>query len=243
MKKLTAVLLVFIYSQSLYSQTWFDIGLKGGYGADFLVNTNFYNDGNFNPKLSYGYMYGGKLGINFNTEHAITLDVSSSAFNQTFNYTLKNINNTTSDNTRSMGFDALNFLLMYKKTTNSSYLEIGPQYSIVTKTRFSDSNVPNANSDISSNLAKSYFSAVIGFGGHLVGTDNFGISLGLRVSYTFNDIISSTGQQINFPSITTYPSYKPSNPLSAMLILSFDFDLGYMAKSGGNHKRSKFLMF
>ena len=40
MKKLTLIFCSIICFQSVYSQGWLDVGLKGGYGLNFLVNKN-----------------------------------------------------------------------------------------------------------------------------------------------------------------------------------------------------------
>jgi len=243
MKKIIIGFVLFIFSQSLYSQGWLDIGLKGGYGMNFLINSNFYNDRYFSPKFSWGYMVGGKVGINFNETHAVTIDISTSSFDQSFSYSRLNADSSRSDYTRSMGFNALNFLVMYKKTSNASYFEIGPQYSIINKTRGSDNFTQTKNMDISENLVKAYYSAVMGFGGYLIGTENFSVSLGCRFSYTLNDIISEKGKQINFPALTKYDSYKSSNPLSVLMIVELNYDLGYLATSKCKKKKTRFLLF
>jgi hypothetical protein len=240
MKKITIAFSIFIFSQSLFSQSWLDVGARGAYGVGFLVNKNFYNDRNFAPKLSYGYMYGGKIGINFNEEHAVTIDVTSSAFDQSFTYSL---DSNKTNYVRSIGFNATNFLLMYRRTVNSSYFEIGPQFSMISKTRGSDNLTQTKNIDISENLVKSYVSATIGFGGYIMGTENFGVTLGCRISYSLNDIISVTGQQSDFPSIRKYEVYKSSNPLTAMMMLGFDYDVGYFTKTRCKKKKTRFMLF
>lgn len=240
MKKITIAFSIFILSHSLFSQNWLDIGLRGGYGVGFLVNKNFYNDRNFAPKLSFGYMYGGKIGININETHAVTIDVTSSAFDQAYTYSM---DSNKTNYTRDIGFNAINILLMYRKTTNSSYLEIGPQYSMINKTRGSDNFTQTKNVDISENLVTSYVSGVLGFGGYIMGTENFGLTLGCRIAYSFNDIISEKGQQTYFPSITKYDSYKPSNPLTAMMMIGFDYDVGYFTKTKCKKRKTRFMLF
>ena len=126
---------------------------------------------------------------------------------------------------------------------NSSYFEIGPQYSMITKTRGSDNFTQTKNADISENLVKSYVSAAIGFGGYIMGTENFGVTLGCRISYSLNDIISSTGQQNNFPSNKKYDTYKSSNPLTAMMMLGFDYDVGYFTKTRCKKRKTRFMLF
>lgn len=243
MKKITIAFSIFIFSQTLYSQTWFDIGLKGGYGPDFLANNNFYSDRYFSPKLSFGYMYGGKIGINFNEKHSVTIDVTSSSFDQSFNYSLINADSSRTQYKRNLGFNAINVLLMYRKTANVSYFEIGPQYSMLTQTRFSDNSALAKDADISSNLVTSYYAIAVGFGGFMAGTENFRVVLGFRFSYALNDIISGKGQQIDFPSITKYDVYKTSNPLTAMMVMELNLDLGYFTKSKCKRKGMHFLLF
>lgn len=240
MKKITIILSIIIWSHSVYAQTWIDIGLKGGYGVNYLVNKNFSNDRGFSQNLSFGHMYGGKVGVNFNENHALTVDVVSSAFDQSFTYS-KDTNRT--NYIRTIGFNALNFLVMYRKTLNASYFEIGPQYSMITKTRGSDNFTQTKNVDISENLVKSYYSAVMGFGGYLMGTENFRVTIGLRFSYALNDIISEKGKQTDFPSIAKYESYQPSNPLTAMVVIELDLDVGYFTKTKCKKKKTSFLLF
>ena len=84
MKKLIIISILFIFSNSLFSQSWLEVGLKGGYGLDFLINKNISNDKTHTAKFAFGYTYGGKLGWNFNEEHAVTLDVLYSGFSQNY---------------------------------------------------------------------------------------------------------------------------------------------------------------
>lgn len=239
--KNTPLTLAFLLFASLsYSQTWFDLGVKGGYGLDLLYNQNFFNGRDFTPLLSYGYMYGGKVGFNFNTEHSITMDVNTSYFNQQFAYSFLNADSSRSNYTRGIGFNSLNFLPMYRKMKSSSYVEVGPQYSTVLKSRGTDSYL--GGSDISPYIIKSYYSVVLGFGGFVMGTENFGITLGFRFSYTFNDLVTKNGQLINFPSTTPYATYNKNNPISALMVMEFNYDLGYLVNSKCG-KKTKFLMF
>ncbi len=244
MKKITTITsLLFIFSHSVYSQSWLEVGLKGGYGLDFLINKNISNDKTHTVKFSYGYTYGGKLGWNFNQSHAITLDVLYSGFSQNYQYYIVNRDSTKSIYNKSIVFNALDFLLMYRHTKNASYFEIGPQISTIKKASITDSNPNNTNGDISGNLAKTYYSAVIGAGGMLAGTENFRIILGFRVMYALTDIISPQGQSNNFPTGNAYSTYQKSNPLSAMMVMEFNYDLGFLASSNCKKKKTSFLFF
>ncbi len=245
MKKITFASILFIFSHSLYAQGWLDIGLKGGYGLDFLLNKNISNDKTHTMKLSYGYTYGGKLGWNFNDEHAVTLDVLYSGFSQTYDYYKVNPTPDSSKSfyNKSFKFNSLDFLFMYRHVKNASYFEIGPQFSTIKKAAITDNRPLSTNGDISDNLVKTYYSAVIGAGGMLAGTENFRVMIGFRLMYVLGDIISPQGQLTNFPSNYNYSTYQKSNPLSAMMVLELNYDLGYFASTKCRSNKKTFLLF
>ena len=246
MKKITIGLGLFMLSHILFAQGgWIEAGLKGGYGVNFLINKNYYSDHNFSPKLSFGYMFGGKIGINFNETHSVTIDVTSSVFEQKFNYSTLNADSVTRTiYSGSIGYNSLDFLLMYRKASDGGYIEIGPQYSMVAKVRLKDEANSAANTtDVASNMVKSYYSAVFGFGGYLVGTENFRVTIGFRAAYGLTDIISSVGKQNNFPVPNEYPAYKPTHPLTGMMVMEMNYDIGYFARSKCKKRKVRFLLF
>jgi hypothetical protein len=246
MKKITFLALLFIFSNIIYAQSWVDIGLKGGYGLDFLINKNISTDETHSSTFAFGYTYGGKLGWNFNEAHAVTLDVLYTGFGKNYEYYTLNPTDSTKKNfyTKNFKFNSLDFLLMYRHVKNASYFEIGPMVSSVKKASATD-NQPGSkfDGDISDNLVKTNYSAVIGAGGMLAGTENFRVILGFRVMYTFNDIVSADGQKYNFPSGNKYNSYSQSNPISAMMVMEFNYDLGFLAKSNCKKKKRSFMLF
>ena len=64
MRKLIALLTgIFIFT-STFSQTWFDLGLKGGAGTSILINQNIWNDRDYNHRISPAHCFGIKAGIN-----------------------------------------------------------------------------------------------------------------------------------------------------------------------------------
>jgi hypothetical protein len=246
MKKITLSSLLFIFSNTIYAQSWLEVGLKGGGGLDFLINKNISSDVTHTSKFAFGYTCGGKLGWNFNDQHAITLDVLYTGFGKNYEYYTPNPIDSTKKNfyTKSFNFNALDFLLMYRHVKNASYFEIGPMVSSVKKASATDDQSGSKfNGDISDQLVQKYYSAVIGAGGMLAGTENFRVILGFRVMYTFSDIVSADGQKYNFPSGNKYSTYNPSNPISAMMVMELNYDLGFMAKSNCKKKKRSFLLF
>lgn len=245
MKKITLILSIFICTQVVYAQGWIEAGIKGGGGVNFLINKNFYSDHNFSPKLSFGYMYGGKIGINFNESHSITIDVTSSVFEQKYNYSILNADSLTRTiYSGSLGFNTIDFLLMYRKASDGGYIEIGPQYSMVSKIimKSEDPAAQTSASDISANMEKAYYAAAFGFGGYLVGTENFRITIGFRATYGLSDLISSKGKENGFP-ISKYENNKSTNPLTGMMVLEMNYDVGYFARSKCKKRKLRFLLF
>lgn len=243
MNKRILVYFLIIFSHSLYSQSWLEIGLKGGYGLDFLVNKNISSDVTHTSKFSFGYTCGGKLGWNFNEEHAVTIDVLYSGFSKSYEYYMLNPDSTKTFSKKSFAFNSLDFLLMYRHIKNASYFEIGPQFSTVRKAVGSNDLTNSKNVDISDNLVKTYYSGVIGAGALLAGTENFRVTLGFRVMYAFDDLISLNGQQNNFPTGNKYDTYKKTNPLSAMMMMELNYDLGFLSSTNCKKKKVSFLFF
>ena len=242
MKKTLPLFFIIISPFTVFSQTWIDLGLKGGYGLNFLYNQNAFEDRSIFYNISYGHTFGGKVGINFNEVNAVTVDVMSSGFNQSFNYKYLNTDSSFSTFTRKLNLNTLDFLLLYRRTTDASYFEIGPQYSLISKAGLTDNFNGNSQKDISSNLLNSYYAAVMGFGSYIAGGDNFGITMGFRFSYALIDILSESGANAGFPYYQTYETYKSTNPFTALFVMEFNYDLGHFARANCK-KRPKFLMF
>lgn len=244
MKKCIVVFVFLVFTKTLYPQSgWIDAGLKGGYGVNFLVNGNLFSDRYFSPELSFGYMYGGKIGVNFNESHAITIDVTSSMFQQKYNYSVLNPDSSRTTYGRSLGFNSLDFLLLYRHSSYGGYIEIGPQYSMLSKTRWTDGAAVPQYPNVNGFLVNSYYAAVFGFGGYLVGTENFRVTIGFRASYALSDVISPLGKQNNFPSVTPYPNYKASNPLTGLMVMELNYDVGYFARTKCKKRKLNFLLF
>jgi hypothetical protein len=240
MKRTLLLLLILFSTFTVYSQTWVDLGLKGGYGLNFLFNQNAFDDRDISYNFSFGHSFGGKIGLNFNEANAITLDIMSSGFNQTFNYNYLNADSSFSRYQRKLSLNTLDFMLLYRRTTEASYFEIGPQYSLLSKAKLNDNFNGSGPQDVSRNFKDSYYSAVMGFGSYIAGGDNFGITMGFRFSYTLNDIMGGAGTEFLYNK--SYSTEKSTSPFTALFIMEFNYDMGHFAKANCK-KRSKFLMF
>lgn len=237
----TTIVFFSLFTFASRAQKWFDLGVKGGYGPTMLINQNVFNDKKLTHKFSFGYTYGGKAGFNFNEEHEIVLDVMSTHFDQNFELTAMKADSTVGHFGRNMNYNSLDFMLQYRKnTSDGGYFEAGTQYSLVRNPSGSSEypvKVPEQPP-----LNTSFFAITAGFGGFFVGSDFFGITMGLRLSYSLQDIMNEDGKKSHYPAYSPYSSYSASNPLSALLVMEINYDFGYFA-SASCGKKTKFLMF
>jgi hypothetical protein len=226
-------------------QTWFDLGIKAEWGGNLMLNKNIMNDSKFSNKIQPGFGLGGKVGINFSNNHEFTMEVLWSRFNQKFAFSkvTDTVTGGGSQFEKSFFYTAIDLIPMYRLNTEGRYFEVGPQFSIMQKSGGS-STWPGSTdpSDISNYFNKFQAGAVLGFGSYMLGTDNFGITLGARFRYMFTDLISDAGQVRGYPSETSYSTYAPSRAFSAMLVMEMNYDLGYLA-SAKCAKRTKLILF
>ncbi len=239
-----SVLITFPCVSQSDSKFYFDIGVKGGYGLNLLINQNILNDKNVDSEFSFGPSFGGRIGGNFNEKRSVNLEVLYSGFNQ--QYSVK------SDSlhwNKTISFSTLDLALLYRNFVNGSYMEIGPEVSLVQSAV--ESNSVSGSANAGKLLTPNYFSGIFGFGANFLGNDNISIMAGVRASYSFTDIISDLGgksQDRSFPLNEPFyknatASYASTNPLTVRLMLEISFDLGYFTRSKCNKKRLKFLSF
>ncbi|MFZ5552168.1 MAG: hypothetical protein ACOZCO_03560 [Bacteroidota bacterium] len=243
MRKLFLPAFILLFTLPSFSQRWVDIGFKGSWGPNWLFNKNILDDQEFNNQLSYGYNFGGKIGLNFNDFHEVTFDVLSGQFTQKFKF---NVDDTATGASplfdKSFKYSTLDFALLYRHNKDGRYFEAGPQFSLLKKASGTNSYDATVDGDVKENFVDNYTSFVFGFGGYFIGTENFGITFGARFAYTFTDVISAQGQINHYPANQPYPTYAESHPFTAMLVMEFNWDFAYMAKAKCSNKR-KLILF
>lgn len=240
MKQILTLLAFSLAIYTIKAQTWVDLGIKGGAGANFLMNQNIWSDVDYNHSFTTGYSFGGKIGFNFNQEHEITFDALFGTFNQDFTYNITDtISESTTEYTSSIGFKRTDLSLMYRHNKNGSYLEFGPCIALLKSPYREDSRTMNLEfNDNHFNLMNK--GLILGFGNYIMGTESFGITAGMRITQYFDDFISSKGQTVFLPTLTQYETYKASRPLFIELIFEANFDFAYVAKAKCGRKKLMF---
>jgi hypothetical protein len=237
MKHLLFLALLFATIQ-MYGQkkiVWFDVGLKAQYGAAGFYNKAIADASKYDYKISSGYSYGGKLGINFGY-NGLAIDVMRSTAKQEFKQT-------GSTAIPTVNWESWDIYALFRNAKNLGYFEIGPKISFINKV---EDNVEGTVVDRTSSYNSNNIAGVVGFGANIIGNDGrFSGILGLRFEYGFTDFVSGAGKTINAPlrDASVYSGgYKPSNVAFAGLVFELNWGIGYFAKAQCG-ARSKFIMF
>ncbi len=257
MKKLVLILTLFSSVNVFWSQGWVDIGIKGGWGPTFLFNQKVFDDSRYNHEFTANGTFGGKLGLNFNMNHEVTFDFMVGGMKQNFGYSmlLDTVSTDVNNYSSSISYRSFDFMLQYRNNKDGKYFEVGPILSNVRSVSRGDSFY-SGGTDTNfgmEDINKLQYGLTLGFGAYFLGTDNFGITGGLRLSYMFSDLINNG----NAPSqgypfgehYVTYsqfsgsaaPTSSASHPLFVQLVFEANLDFAYLAKA--NCGRRKLLMF
>lgn len=208
---------------SLNAQTWFEVGLKGGPATTFLVNKNFFDDTQFNPKLTPTYFFGAKVGINFGEHDGIAIHAGGTKVQQKFNneYPLAAYDE------RKFTSDLVEIGVLYHRTSNSGYFEVGPRISLVQNGELVDDG--GTSQDISDELIGTYYGMDLGFGSYVIGGDHLSLMMGLRFSYGIAPI--DIDERPIAPIQAQYGDSRSVNVFSAMLCIELNYSLGYLVRS------------
>lgn len=233
------VTLLILSSQIANSQMYIDVAVKGGIGSTWLINTKVFEDENYVHKVSAGGNFGGKLGFNFSETIQVVAEGMIGLFNQ--KYEIKEEDGNWNKRIAMTQFQ-LPLLLRFNKD-NGSFFELGGQYT--NNSKITETNRQGVVEDAGYRFSPDYWSAILSFGGYMMGWDNLGLSFSLRFSYSFADVLH--GGQADQDTYRDYAAsfkdgYVDTTPISAMFVLELNYDLGYMAKSPCTGRRS-FLFF
>ena len=241
MRKLLAVLSSIFIFATFHTQSWFDLGLKGGYGTSILMNNNIWGDVDYNHQISGSYSFGGKIGLNFNENHEVTFDLMYNEFSQNFLYNqYDSITESSPLYKSAISYKSLSYILMYRHNKEGRYSEIGTSIESIMNVQRED-EIDNFQGIDNNDFIKSEANIIAGFGAYLMGSENFGITTGVRISYGLKDLISISGQNKNLPTFKQYESYSASHPLSIVFIIEANFDFAYVAKA--QCSRRKLILF
>ena len=212
------------YTTMSSAQMFFDVGAKGSWGPTAMFNKNIFDDSSYDHKVNFGYAFGGKLGVHFNSQHAVIAEYNWATSKQDFEF-----NNGGSREANKYSWQHHDIMLLYRYSNSGVFVELGPKYSIISDV--TQQFVTEDELDATQYFADSYTSGVFGFGSYIAGSDLLTFQIGIRLSWAFTDLISEEGKQANYPTIvTTYETYKKTNEVSGQLTFEVNYAFGRLAK-------------
>lgn len=233
MNKLLLIILTLLLSTHFHAQTWFEVGLKGGPASTFLLNKDIFEDSSYDHLLTGSYFYGGKIGMNFGPHNGIALHGGATKVNQNFN----NKYEAQTFDRRNFNAQVIDIGLLYHRTKESGYFEIGPKISLVRSTSISDDSGERIN--IEEHMNRSYYGADVGFGGYLIGNERLSLMVGLRFSYGY--AMMDKVEPIT-PLEAQYSNAGAVHVFNTMLSFELNYSLGYLVRSSCG-RRTTWLSF
>lgn len=188
-----------------------EIHAKGSANSTFLFNSNISDaGGDQDYAAGWSFNYGGGLSMYFgNVGFAVEglMGNHRAAYAGTF-VTKDASGNVTSstDYSSNINLKILQIPVFFKlKSDIGGYLELGPQYNIISEANYHyTASGVQLDTVMTSSFAKSYFSAVLGFGFKIpVAKSNFAILGGARLQYAFSDIqgVDALGREFVNPFV------------------------------------------
>ena len=246
MKKYLSSLVLLISVSNYIAQSFIDFGPKILVGPSYLYNTDLLDNYSKYDYDGVPVAFGGgfKLAFDFNEHVAVVGEFIYTKHKQ--GYKFEEIDTASAVSTvynKEIGYSSMQIPLMLRYNSGTmSYIEAGyviSMYSGITET-FDGQFASSAPSDVSSTYSTGSGGLVLGFGSYVWGQDNFGISAGFRVRYDLNDFSAASSKTPYTPVYGLDNAVVGStNPVSLMLTIEFNYDLGfYMAKSPCNGRRT-----
>jgi hypothetical protein len=224
MKKFILCASLLFIGANAQAQLSIDANVKGLYNSTWLFNKNISDQGTSQDYvLGWGYNVGGGATVYYGP---IGFGVEFLTGSHTGGYAGDFLGKYTSN----VKLNVTQIPLLLKlKSENGAYLEVGAQVNSISKATYSfdytDSDLFDYSADETTNYAKSYTSAVLGFGANvrLVKAIPLSLNLGLRLQYGFTDAkgVDALNNRLNNSLI--YPTYQKTNAVSGGLVFGLTY--------------------
>lgn len=204
---------------------WFNLEVKGGIGTSLLSNKNISGDKNINAmNFNFYPAYGIGIGAHIKNFLAVQIEKSWSTFGQ--KYTYKN-----ELPTRTLVFNSNEIGLFVRKTSETGgFIGLG----------FKVANISKSNIDSISVYSKSLNFLHFEIGGPVWQNNMFDINLNIRFGYGLNNMVSV--ENYNPGAYTVYTKNATTHPITAQLLVGFNWHVGYWAVSNCKHTGFNFFL-
>lgn len=228
MKKITFLALLFVSLNKINAQISIELGAKGSYNSTWLFNTNISDKGaDQDYAMAWGQNYGisagafiGPIGLAieyYNGNHTGGYAGTISVFGDYKSNVKLKTNHIP--------------LLLKFKGESGGYIELGGQLNTISRATHSinyvDSDIFDGESDVTPEYAKSYMSAILGFGANVRPMKSVPLALlvGIRLQYGFGDTKGVDAFGTALDNSIFYPTYQKTNAVSGGLMFGLTYTL------------------
>ena len=239
MKSLFLSMAVLCSSYSSFAQFSIDVQAKGSANSTWLINKNISDLG---ERQDYAAGWGSSYGIAGNIYAGIIgvgIEIHYAKHNAAYEGVISEFNTVLDTYTSEVNLETIQIPLLLKfQSERGSYIEIGPQLTTISSASYNRSGTmpiigsyTNDAKDVSDLYSESYLSGVLGFGAKIPLSDGFplGILIGVRLQYSFGDLLGVDGEGFSLgseyePSFF-YPTHEPTQAISGGVLVGITYTI------------------
>tara|TARA_A200000113_G_C8859117_1_gene352736 strand:+ start:734 stop:1459 length:726 start_codon:yes stop_codon:yes gene_type:complete len=240
MKNLLSLFTLVLLSSFTYGQFAIDVQAKGAANSTWLLNKNISDKG---ATQDYAAAWGSSYGVAGNIYFGMTglgVEFLYSTHNAAYTgaYSVNDVS--TGSYTSNVKLQTIQIPLLLKfQSEKGAYIELGPQLTNISSAYFERSGEllgisfyeGSPTYDISEEYyASSYISGVLGFGSKIAFGDlPLGMLLGIRLQYSFGDLMGVDGEGNSLGSEEDpgfwHPTHEPTQAVSGGLVIGLTYTI------------------
>jgi hypothetical protein len=239
MKSLFLSVALLCVTYSSFAQFSIDVQAKGSANSTWLINKNISDLG---ERQDYAAGWGSSYGIAGNIYAGIIgvgIEIHYATHNASYEGVISEFNTVLDTYNSEVNLETIQIPLLLKfQSERGSYIEIGPQLTNITSANYNRSGtIPIVGSytsdpkDVSEQYSKSYLSGVLGFGAKIPLSEGFplGVLIGIRLQYSFGDLMGVDGEGLALGSEDDpsffYPTHEPTQAISGGAVIGLTYTI------------------
>ena len=236
MKNLLSLFTLILLSSFTYGQFAIDVQAKGAANSTWLLNKNISDKG---ATQDYAAAWGSSYGIAGNIYFGMTgigVEFLYNTHNAAYTgaYSVNDVS--TGSYTSNIKLQTVQIPLLLKfQSDKGAYIELGPQLTNISSAQFERSGELigvgfEESKDVSEEYASSYISGVLGFGSKIAFGDlPLGMLLGIRLQYSFGDLMGVDGEGLSLGSEEDpgfwHPTHESTQAISGGLVVGLTYTI------------------
>lgn len=210
------------------AQLAIELGAKGSYNSTWLFNTNISDKG---ADQDYAMAWGKNYGISA-TAYLGPIGIALEYYNGNHSGGYAGTISLLGDYTSNVKLKTNHIPLLLKfRGESGGYIELGGQLNTISKAihtiDYADSDIFDGETDVTPAYAKSYMSAILGFGANVKPMKDLPLALllGVRLQYGFGDAKGVDAFGTSLDNSIFYPTYQKTNVVSGGLMVGLTYTL------------------